>query len=244
MVATPFASVYFDCDSTLTSIEGVDELLGEVPVTLREDIARMTREAMEGSRPLADVYEQRLALLAPRRQFLEHVGDLYVERTTPDARELVAALQFLGKRTGIVSGGIDVPVRMLAASLGIPAEHVHAVPLQFDRSGNYAGFDHDSLLWRNGGKALLVDALPRDHHPLCFVGDGATDLEVQGHCELFVGFGGVALRPVVKERAQSWIESPTLAPLLALVLTDHELERLGAEPRFQVLLERAMRSPA
>lgn len=244
MRALPFASVYFDCDSTLTSIEGVDELLAEVPAALREDIARMTREAMEGRRPLADVYEQRLAMLAPRRQFLEHVGALYVQRVTPDAREVVEALQFLGKRVGIVSGGIDVPVRMMARHLGIPETHVHAVPLHFDAAGNYAGFDHASLLWRNGGKALLVDALPRDHHPLCFVGDGATDLEVQGHCELFVGFGGVALRPVVKERAQCWIESPTLAPLLAHVLTDGELEQLAGGPRFQLLLERAMRASA
>ena len=244
MPAPPFASVYFDCDSTLTSIEGVDELLAEAPAALRDDIARMTREAMEGRRPLADVYEQRLAMLAPRRAFLEQVGRLYVQRVTPDAQAVVSALQFLGKRVGIVSGGIDVPVRMLAAHLGIDPTLVHAVPLHFDPAGAYAGFDRDSLLWRNGGKALLVDALPRDHHPLCFVGDGATDLEVQGHCERFVGFGGIALRPVVKERARYWIESPTLAPLLAWVLTDEELARLGGEPTFGLLLERAMRAPA
>ncbi|MGK0265650.1 MAG: hypothetical protein ACI8UD_004315, partial [Planctomycetota bacterium] len=36
-MSPPFAAVYFDCDSTLSSIEGVDELLQFADPELRKD---------------------------------------------------------------------------------------------------------------------------------------------------------------------------------------------------------------
>jgi len=38
---------------------------------------------------------------------LDAVGALYVQRAVPDARDVVAALQALGKQVGIVSGGLQ-----------------------------------------------------------------------------------------------------------------------------------------
>ena len=73
-----------------------------------------------------------------------------------------------------------------------------------------------------------------------FVGDGVTDLETQGTAaDLFVGFGGVVVRQKVKATAQAWIESPSLASLLPLVLTGEELARLADDPRFHLLVHRA-----
>ena len=72
-MAPPFASVWFDCDSTLTAIEGVDELLQDASAELRADIASLTERAMNGVLPLAGVYESRLRLLAPPGSLLlEH----------------------------------------------------------------------------------------------------------------------------------------------------------------------------
>ena len=84
MGAPPFAAVYFDCDSTLSSIEGVDELLQFADPTLRQEIAELTAQAMDGSRPLAEVYETRLQRLAPRRDQLDEVGGHYVQNVVPD----------------------------------------------------------------------------------------------------------------------------------------------------------------
>lgn len=236
----PFAAVYFDCDSTLSAIEGVDELLAGAPAALRAEVAAMTRQAMEGTVPLAEVYGARLRLLAPRREHLDGVGREYVARATPHAREVIAALQALGKRTGIVSGGLLPPVLALAGHLGVAAADVHAVPVLFAADGSYRDFDRRSPLWRNGGKAEVLRALPADHRPLVFVGDGATDLEVQGAAaDLFVGYGGVAVRAPVKAAAEAWLESPSLAPLLPLVLTAAELSALRGEPRFAALLSAA-----
>ncbi|MBL8727610.1 MAG: HAD-IB family phosphatase [Planctomycetes bacterium] len=235
----PFAAVYFDCDSTLSAIEGVDELLAFAPASLRDDVLRLTTEAMEGTRPLAEVYERRLRLLAPRREQLDRIGELYAARLVPDAPALVAALQALGKQVGIVSGGLLVPVQHVARQLGIPLPNVHAVPLLFDERGAYLDFDHGSPLWRNGGKIEVLRQLPATHRPVAFVGDGITDLETQGTADLFVGFGGVANRARVRERAQAFVATPSLAPVLAHVTTPGEREQLARDPRFAPLLSAA-----
>lgn len=230
------AAVYFDCDSTLTSIEGVDELLQWAPADLRAEIVALTEQAMNGTLPLAEVYERRLARLAPRREQLAAIGELYVARLVPHAREVVAALQALGKHVGIISGGLLVPVHRVAAHLGIAASHVHAVPLRFDAHGAYVDFDRGSPLWRNGGKIEVVQALPPTHRPLAFVGDGITDAETRGHVARFVGFGGVVARPTVRARADAFAEGPSLASILPHVLTGDERARLARDPGFAPLL--------
>jgi phosphoserine phosphatase len=237
--ARAFAAVYFDCDSTLSAIEGIDELLARLPAAERDELVVLTRQAMEGSRPLDEVYERRLRALAPPRALLEQVGRLYVARATPDAGAVVAALRWLGKIVGIVSGGLLVPVRMLGEHLGIDPAHVHAVALRFDADGRYLDFDRSSPLWRNGGKTAVLRALPMSHRPCAFVGDGATDLETQGTADLFVGYGGHAVRTVVRDRAERWFATPSLAPLLAFVLTPDERARLAASAEYAPLLPAA-----
>ena len=234
-----FAAVYFDCDSTLSAIEGVDELLDFAPAALREDIARLTTQAMEGTLPLSQVYETRLRLLAPRREQLDHVGELYVARIVPDARALIDALRFLGKQVGIVSGGILGPVQRVAEHLGIPPANVHAVQLHFDAAGNYVDYDRKSPLSKNGGKVEVLRALPASHHPLAFVGDGATDLETQGTAQLFIGYGGVATRAIVRDRAQAFVGTSSIAPVLRHVATAEELARLARDAKFAPLLSAA-----
>lgn len=232
---SPLAAVYFDCDSTLSAIEGVDELLQWAPADLRADIAALTEQAMAGTLPLADVYERRLRTLAPRREQLDLVGELYVARLVPHAREVVRALQSLGKHVGILSGGLLVPVQHVARHLGIDPGNVHAVPLLFDRHGAYVDFDRRSPLWRNLGKVEVVRSLPATHHPLAFVGDGITDAETRGHVAKFVGFGGVVVRPRVRELAEAFVTDQSLAAVLPHVLTTDEQRRLAADPRFAAL---------
>jgi phosphoserine phosphatase len=232
-------SVYFDCDSTLSAIEGIDEILASAGEAVRHEVAELTRRAMDGDIPLADVYERRLLLLRPSRQQLDAVAARYVARAVPDARAVVAALQGLGKTVGIVSGGLLPPVAHLAAWLGIDARDVYAVPVSFDASGAYVDFAREPPLWRNGGKIDVLAALPRDHHPLAFVGDGVTDLETQGHVARFVGYGGVVQRARVAAEAERFVASASLAGVLPHVTTEDERRRLAAEPRFARLLSAA-----
>lgn len=236
--AQPFASVWFDCDSTLTAIEGIDELVRWSDPQARAEVERLTGLAMAGELPLADVYEHRLRRLAPRREHVDRIGALYVEKLAPDAAATVAALRFLGKRVGVLSGGLLPPVRRVAQELGIPVDDVHAVAIDFAPDGAYAGFDRHSPLARNQGKVELLRALPPSARPLAFVGDGITDAETRGTADCFVGFGGVVVREAVRARSDAYVTNHSLAGVLPHLLTADEQARLRAEPRFAALLDR------
>src|SRR5690606_23891673 len=58
-----FRSIVFDCDSTLVSVEGIDELAG----AHKEAVQALTDAAMEGSVPLDEVYGRRLEIIRPTR---------------------------------------------------------------------------------------------------------------------------------------------------------------------------------
>ncbi len=234
--APPFQSFYFDCDSTLSSIEGVDELTRDLSPELRTEILQLTHKAMEGSMPLAQVYEERLQVLAPDRDKLQQVGSFYIENVVTDAADTIAALQFLDKTVGIVSGGLRQPVAILAKHLGIADKYVHAVEVLFHDDGSYRDFDHQSPLWRNMGKIEVLQALPAEQRPVLFLGDGITDLETKDCVDLFVGFGGIVHRPAVAQAAPAFLKGPGLAGILQLGLSDEEQQRLRQQARFQHLL--------
>ncbi|MBL8752298.1 MAG: haloacid dehalogenase, partial [Planctomycetes bacterium] len=198
---------------------------------------------MAGTRPLAEVYESRLRLLAPRREQLDAVGELYVRRLVPDAKVVVQALQFLGKSVGILSGGLLLPVQHVADHLGIPRGTVHAVPVLFTPDGRYVDFDRSSPLWRNGGKVELVRSLPATLRPMAFVGDGFTDAETRGHVARFIGYGGVVVRPPVRDRADVFVTEPSLGAILPHVLTPVERTRLAADPAFLALMPWLTKAP-
>ena len=236
MTHAPFAAFYFDCDSTLSEIEGVDELTRDLAASARRELQELTQAAMEGRLPLAEVYEQRLGVLAPNRRKLEDIGHSYISHLVPDAAATVDALRSLGKHVGIVSGGLRQSVSALAEHLGIDDANVHAVTVIHDESGSYVDFDRESPLWKNQGKVLVLESLPENRRPLLFMGDGITDLEVQGTADLFVGFGGVDTRAQVAEAAEVFVTSKSLSAVLDVGLTDDEKAALERDQRFENLL--------
>lgn len=218
-----FATVVFDCDSTLARIEGIDELAGPHA----EEIRRLTEAAMDGAVALEEVYGRRLEIIRPTRERVEALGAEYVAALVPDAREVVSALLSLGKTVRVVSGGLRPPVEAAARALGLAAEDVAAVGIDFGADGAYAGFERGSPLARSGGKAAVLGAwdLPR---PALLVGDGATDLEARPAVDAFAAYMGVAWRDAVAAGADVVIRSESLAPVLALAATDGDRARLLA----------------
>ena len=153
-----YASVVFDCDSTLAALEGIDALCAALPPDQAAEVAALTDAAMNGEVPLADVYERRLAIVRPSADDLEAVGRRYVETMVPGTREVVRALRDRGVSVAIVSGGLAPAVRVLARELGVHDDDVHAVDVQFDAEGRYVDFDRTSPLWRNQGKVDVLVA--------------------------------------------------------------------------------------
>lgn len=212
-----FRTVVFDCDSTLSAVEGIEELAREH----RSEVTRLTTMAMNGQLPLEEVYGRRLDLIRPGRQEVDRIGRLYIERLVPDAVEAVRALRKAGVVVQVLSGGLLPPVAEVAAHLGIDAARVAAVDIYFDTAGSYAGFDQTSPLARSGGKRHWLEEqgrrLPR---PVLLVGDGATDLEARPAVDAFAAFTGVVERPDVARKADHILRGPSLMDVTDLVLSD------------------------
>jgi phosphoserine phosphatase len=213
-----FRTVLLDCDSTLSAIEGIDELA----VHCREDVERLTDAAMRGRIPLEEVCGRRLELVRPTRAAIEALGRQYVARLVPDARETIAALQAAGVDVRIISGGLLPAVLAAADAVGVSADHVAAVEISFNEDGSYAGFDAASLLAANGGKRRAIEQWNVDR-PAMMVGDGNTDLEARPAVDMFVAFAGVVERPSVVGAADAVVRANSLAPLLPLALHVDEL---------------------
>ncbi len=186
-----FGSVVFDCDSTLSAIEGIDELAGEH----HAEIQALTDAAMRGEVPLQDVYGRRLAIVRPGRERVAQLGRSYIEALVPGTREVLGALSAARVQVRVVSGGLRPAVLALTRTLAIPDEDVAAVEIRFDAAGAYAGYDADSPLTRSDGKATVLRGwLPALAGPVLMVGDGITDLEARPPADMFAAFTGVVAR--------------------------------------------------
>jgi phosphoserine phosphatase len=238
----PYDAVLFDCDSTLSAIEGIEELAASRPPAVRAKLADLTAAAMDGRIALERVYGERLALVAPTRAEVAAVGGRYVETALPHARELVAALRATGKRVVVLSGGLRAAVLVLSDWLGLGADDVQAVPLSHARDGAYAGFDAAHPLARSGGKLEALRALGAPAVRVALVGDGATDLEAAPLAARFVAFGGVVARRPVMEAAAVSCETPDLAALLPLLLHPSEISALARRGGHEPLLSAARRA--
>ncbi len=201
----PLKLLFLDCDSTLSAIEGIDELARLRGPGVLAQIETMTRHAMDGKVSVESIFARRLEIIQPLRADLVQVAQLYVENVEPTAEETLAALRTAGWTPIILSGGFRPAILPLAESLHI--KQVEAVELFFDRRGRYVGFDEDSPLTRAGGKPARIAALKRELKPVrtVMVGDGVSDLEAMPVVDLFVGFGRYASRAKVKARAHSFI---------------------------------------
>lgn len=247
--ATSFRLIFFDCDSTLTTIEGIDELArlkGQY-----ERIAELTRRAMDGEIKLEEVFAARLELLRPTRADLRRIAQAYRETLAPDAKEAIAALRFAGCEVYIVSGGLLPAVQELARSLGLPGRNVRAVPIQFDQlAGQWWRYDLDRYggnpderylglpptpLIETQGKRQIIAELSGAEKRTMLVGDGVTDLEARDVVKMFVGFGGVIARDRVAAEAAVYIAANSLAPAVPLALSAGDAEQLRRSDHAPVL---------
>jgi phosphoserine phosphatase len=195
----------FDCDSTLSAIEGIDELArGRGPEVFKR-VEEMTNDAMDGKIAGEAVFGRRLEFIRPAAGDVAAVGRRYIETVEPEALAAIAAARAAGWTPMIISGGFRNAIRPLADYLGI--ERIEAVDLFFDAAGNYSGYDEAYPTTRSGGKPEVISRLKRELTPaqVVMVGDGASDLETKPVVDLFVGFGRYTAREKVKREAPQFI---------------------------------------
>lgn len=227
---TPFDAIVFDCDGTLSHIEGIDELAKTNHVG--EEVMRLTAEAMGVTGINPELYQKRLDLVLPTPQQVQALGRSYFEHQAPDLLPVIKMLQELRKAVYIVSAGLYPAVVDFAKLLELDPANVFAVDIYFDTAGNYRDFDHSSPLVHANGKRLIAEQLCQRHKQIAYVGDGMNDYDTHDVVARFIGYGGAFYRENIKQKCQYYISAPSMAPLGPLILTKQEvasLTPLGAE---------------
>ena len=199
--------VVLDVDSTLVTIEGIDVLAGGNP-----EIATLTRRAMDGETALEEVYARRLEIIRPSRSAVDALAARYLQSLVAGAEETIDRLRDAGAVVHLVTAGIEQAVQPLADKLGTS---LHAVRLQFTKQGEYAGFEKSPLTKSGGKETVILDIRARTHGSAALIGDGASDLEAKPAVDLFIGFGGVHIRPRVRDNADVFVtDFAAMAPYL------------------------------
>ena len=204
--------IAFDCDSTLSGIEGVDELARLAGDDVFRQVEDLTNQAMNGEIPIEEIFSRRLELINPTRHQCLEIGKAYLEEIEPTAKETISKLKKQGWECIIISGGFVTCIEELAEYLEISS--IEAVPLYFNENGDYLGFDSDYPTTRNGGKPELLKKVAKNTSAehVVMVGDGVSDLETFGIADRFIGFTRYAARQQILEN------SPHIASELSQVL--------------------------
>jgi len=192
---------FIDCDSTLSMIEGVDELARASGPQVYNKVAEMTRAAMHGEIGLDEIFAKRIELIRPDAEIRAKVAEMYIERMVPGAKELAAELRRAGWTPVILSGGFKQLIEPLARCIGI--EQVEAVPLILDENGGFQGYDSSHPASQTMGKCKIIREWQAATLPTATVmmGDGASDLETAECVDAFICYTGVIDRPNVSSSA-------------------------------------------
>jgi len=223
-LSAPVSAIVFDCDGTLSRIEGIDELAKHNGVS--DEVTSLTELAMGQSGLNEHLYQTRLELVYPTKDQVHALGQQYADHQVPDVDQVIRIFHRLNKTIYIVSAGLYPAVKIFGDLLQIPSQRIFAVDIEFDPQGKFVAFDRASPLVRREGKRTIVSQLKQTHPQLIHVGDGMNDYVAHDLATRFIGYGGAFYRENIAACCDYYIKSLSLAPLLPLALTQGEYESL------------------
>jgi phosphoserine phosphatase len=240
----PYKHVFFDCDSTLTTVEGIDVLAETAGKKWRVEV--LTNAAMDGKLDLEDVYAKRLQAVRPTHEQIQQIRAVYKRNIVEDAQAVIAALQFLGHQVYIISGGLAEPVEQFGLFLGVPKQNIRAVQVDYDRLAGdwwyaetdfqkpkqerYIDYEVGALTVSDGKAQIVKELLGGRNGRSLLIGDGSSDLLASHTVDLFVGYGGVVQRERVKAESPAFLHTPSLAPLLLLASGPAAIRQVNGTP--------------
>lgn len=233
---TPINAIIFDCDGTLSAIEGIDELASENHVGSAVQFLTETAMSHTGINP--DIYRQRLELVLPSKLQVDNLGKKYYEHRVPDAGEVIQLFQRLKKTIYIISAGLSPAVTQFGDYFHVPAANIFAVDVKFDNDGNYLDFDSQSPMTVRDGKRHVVSELKSVNGRVAHIGDGMNDFIAHDISTRFIGYGGIFYRKNIAADCEYYIRAKSLASLLPLILTSEEIKEL--QPAEKQLYEKGL----
>ncbi len=206
-----FGLICFDMDSTLITIECIDELADFAGK--KQEVSEVTEAAMRGEIDYRESLRRRLALLAglDARVLARVFGERLL--LSEGARELLEACQAAGLRTAILSGGFTYFTERLRIELGFDFATSNELEISGGKlTGRVVGDIVDAAA-KAHHIARLTDELGLKKEQVIACGDGANDLMMMAQAGLSVAFRA---KPATRAQADVAINFGGLDSLLNL----------------------------
>jgi phosphoserine phosphatase len=198
-----------DMDSTLISIETIDEVARQVG--LSNEVSFITEEAMQGELDFSESFKKRLSIL--KGVGTESFNEVYKNKMelNPGASELVKFLKSIKIKTALVSGGINFFAEKVTDVLGIDTYRANDVEIKNEAlTGKVLGAVVDAK-----AKANYIEELCKHYRlspkQVIAIGDGANDLEMMKLAGLSVAYHG---KPILKKSCNIQINFGGLESLI------------------------------
>ncbi len=201
----------FDFDSTLMDGETIDFLAQALGI--KEQVAKITEEAMSGRLDFFESLTTRVALLKglEYKKVVDICSNLPL---MPGAVELVPALQKMGYKVICFSGGFRVGTTPARQKLGLDADFSNVL---HEKDGVLTGLVGGDMMfgYSKGDMLQRIQALmgiSRADTLVC--GDGANDLSMFEHADTRIAF---CAKEVLKKEANIIIDEKDLTKILDYV---------------------------
>jgi phosphoserine phosphatase len=191
-----FRLLVMDMDSTLITIETIDELADLVG--RKAEVAAVTAQAMRGEIEYDESIRRRVAVLKGLPE--SALERLYTERVklSPGAERMIASVKRAGMKIMLVSGGFTHVTEKLKRRLGL--DYVRSSTLGVEK-GKFTGELVGRIVNADVKREALLEArdeLGATRDQIIAIGDGANDLKFMGEAGVSIAYHA---KPVVREKA-------------------------------------------
>lgn len=206
-----FGLVAMDMDSTLISVETLDEIADLAGI--REQVAPITDAAMRGEIDFSESLTRRVALFKGLNQsVLQRVYDERV-KLNPGAEQLIAEFKRLRIKTALISGGFGYFTERLKVRLDLD----YAISNQIEiMDGKFTGRVLGKILDAQG-KADTLDKirvkLGLTKEQTIAIGDGANDIKMLATAGVGIAY---CAKLTVRHLAEYALDKPDLYGLIDL----------------------------
>lgn len=201
----------FDFDSTIITVESLDEVLllsvdGSKKEQLKKELEAITDLGMNGDIDLKSSIERRINLISLKESDIKNFQSIVVNLITPGITDTIKLLKKYNCDIYFISGGLLECILPVAKELEIPEQNCFANT--YNIKDNKIILDDNNSLMHSDGKSKIIKSIKKlyPEKKLVIIGDGISDLipYETGIADIFIGFGVNKIRQKVQEKAPQY----------------------------------------